>query len=89
MQSVAGATIEPGSFVELRCRPWLVEEVQGEANDLQTLNLSCISDDAQGERLEILWDAEIGAVVLMRMDGGMSAPASLTGLRCWPPTFAR
>jgi hypothetical protein len=41
------ATIEPGSFVELRGRPWLVEEVQGEANDLQTLNLSCISDDAQ------------------------------------------
>ena len=54
MQSGAGATIEPGSFVELRGRPWLVEEVQGEADDLQTLNLSCISDDAQGERLEIL-----------------------------------
>lgn len=37
MQSGAGATIEPGSFVELRGRPWLVEEVQGEADDLQTL----------------------------------------------------
>jgi ERCC4-related helicase len=58
------ATIEPGSFVELRGRPWLVEEVQGELTDLQTLNLSCIADDAQGERLEILWDAEIGAVLL-------------------------
>jgi hypothetical protein len=51
--ATVGAAIEPGSFVELRGRPWLVEEVQGEADDLQTLNLSCISDDAQGERLEI------------------------------------
>jgi hypothetical protein len=58
-------TIEEGSFVELRGRPWLVEEVRGEANDLQSLNLSCISDvDAQGERLEVLWDAEIGAAAL-------------------------
>jgi hypothetical protein len=64
MQRAVGGTIEEGSFVELRGRPWLVEEVRGEANDLQSLNLSCISDDAQGERLEVLWDAEIGAVAL-------------------------
>jgi len=64
MQRAVEATIEEGSFVELRGRPWLVEEVRGEANDLQSLNLSCISDDAQGERLEVLWDAEIGAVAL-------------------------
>ncbi len=76
MQSTGGATIEPGSFVELRGRPWLVEEVQGEVNDLQTLNLSCISDDAQGERLEILWDAEIGAVVLNE-DGWRNVGAGL------------
>lgn len=64
MQRADGAAIEPGSFVELRGRPWLVEGVQGDVSDLQTLNLSCIADDAQGERLEILWDAEIGAVEL-------------------------
>src|SRR5450759_2846368 len=64
MQRAVGGTIEEGSFVELRGRPWLVEEVRGEANDLQSLSLSCISDDAQGERLEVLWDAEIGAVAL-------------------------
>jgi hypothetical protein len=56
--------IEPGSFVELRGRPWLVEALRGDEGDLQTLSLSCISDDAQGERLEVLWDAEIGASVL-------------------------
>ncbi len=89
MQSGARATIEPGSFVELRGRPWLVEEVQGEADDLQTLNLSCISDDAQGERLEILWMPKSAPSCSMRMGGGMSAPAFLIKLKCWPPTFAR
>jgi hypothetical protein len=73
MQRAVGGTIE-GSFVDLRGRPWLVEEVRGEANDLQTLNLSCISDDVQGERLEILWDAEIGAIVLD--EDGSSSPST-------------
>ena len=59
-----GETIEQGSFVELRGRPWLVEALRGDGTDLQTLSLSCIADDAQGERLEVLWDAEIGAAVL-------------------------
>ena len=57
-------TIEQGRFVELRGRPWLVEALRGDEGDLQTLSLSCISDDAQGERLEVLWDAEIGAAIL-------------------------
>ncbi len=56
--------IERGSFVELRGRPWLVESVNGNSADLQTISLSCISDDAQGERLEVIWDAEIGARLL-------------------------
>jgi SNF2 family DNA or RNA helicase len=59
-----GANIKEGSFVELRGRPWLVEALQGKADDLETLSLSCIADDAQGERIEVLWDAEIGATVL-------------------------
>ena len=72
----AAASIEPGSFVELRGRPWLVEELRGEATDLQTLTLSCISDDAQGERLEVVWDAEIGAV-LLDQDGWKTVGAGL------------
>ena len=51
-----GETIEQGSFVQLRGRPWLVEALRGDATDIQTLSLSCISDDAQGERIEVLWD---------------------------------
>jgi hypothetical protein len=57
-------TIGQGSFVQLRGRPWLVEALQGDGTDLETISLSCIADDAQGERLEVLWDAEIGAAVL-------------------------
>jgi ERCC4-related helicase len=64
MQSGVAASIEPGSFVELRGRQWLVEELRGESNDFQTLRLSCINDDAQGEQLEVLWDAEVGAIKL-------------------------
>src|ERR1700747_2713814 len=64
VQRSAGETIGRGSFVELRGRPWLVEGLRGEGTDLETISLSCIADDAQGERLEVLWDAEIGAVVL-------------------------
>src|ERR1700733_2842969 len=58
------STPEPGDFVELRGRPWLVEALLGEPGDLQTVSLACISDDAQGERLEVLWDAETGAKIL-------------------------
>jgi SNF2 family DNA or RNA helicase len=48
-----------GDFVELRGRRWLVEAVDPDDSDLRALSLSCISDDAQGETLDVLWDAEI------------------------------
>jgi hypothetical protein len=50
---------EVGDFVELRGRRWLVETADAGDADLVAIGLSCISDDAQGERLEVLWDAEI------------------------------
>jgi ERCC4-related helicase len=56
--------IEQGDFVEVRGRQWLVETVNDAQPDLTTVKLSCIADDAQGEQIEVLWDAEIGARVL-------------------------
>jgi len=50
-----------GDFVEVRGRPWLVEGTDDKGEGLSALKLSCISDDAQGEALEVAWDAEIGA----------------------------
>ena len=52
---------EIGDFVEVRGRPWLVEGIDDKGQRLSALKLSCISDDAQGEPLEVVWDAEIGA----------------------------
>lgn len=56
--------VEQGDFVEVRGRPWLVEAIDDSQPDLTTVKLSCIADDAQGEQIEVLWDAEIGARVL-------------------------
>ena len=42
IERTVAANIEVGTFVELRGRPWLVEELRGEATDLQSLCLSCI-----------------------------------------------
>ncbi len=50
-----------GDFVEVRGRNWLVEGVTDRGRYLQSVNLSCIADDAQGEPLEVIWSAEIGA----------------------------
>lgn len=60
----AKPNIQPGTFVEVRGKPWLVEAWVGDDGDLPALRLSCISDDAQGERLDVLWDAEIARRVL-------------------------
>lgn len=56
--------IEEGDFVEARGRPWLVEAVDDQEADLTTVRLSSIADDAQGEQIEVLWDAEVGASIL-------------------------
>jgi hypothetical protein len=56
--------ITGGTFVEVRGRPWLVEAVDDSQPDLTTLRLSCIADDAQGEQIEVIWDAEIAPQVL-------------------------
>jgi ERCC4-related helicase len=60
----ATTSIAPGSFVEVRGRHWLVESVLDNGASLGTVQLSCISDDAQGEQLEVIWDAEVGARLL-------------------------
>ncbi len=51
----------PGDFVEVRARRWLVEGCDDDADALCVLSLSCVDDDAQGEQLSVVWDAEIAA----------------------------
>jgi hypothetical protein len=57
-------SIQQGDFVEARGRQWLVEAVDDTDPELRTVRLSSIADDAQGEQIEVLWDAEIGTSVL-------------------------
>jgi hypothetical protein len=56
--------MQAGQFVRLRGRRWLVEGLREAEGALNTVSLSCISDDAQGEPLEVLWDAEIAPEIL-------------------------
>ena len=56
--------MQAGQFVSLRGRRWLVEGLQDTDGALNTVRLSCISDDAQGEPLEVLWDAEVAPEML-------------------------
>src|SRR5438874_7426790 len=56
--------LQQGDFVEVRGRHWLVEAIDDAQPGLTTLKLSCIADDAQGEQIEVLWDAEISPKVL-------------------------
>lgn len=59
-----GDRLSPGTFVELRGRPWLIEDVSQDGGDMTSLKLSCIADDAQGEQVEVIWDAEISPTIL-------------------------
>ena len=73
--SVDAAPPRAGDFVSLRTRHWLVEDVTGEDARFRA-KLACIDDDAQGERLEVLWSDEIDAALLG--DGRFSIEGSGT-----------
>lgn len=59
-------TLQTGEIVRVRSRQFLVEAVTpARQGDEQTLvTLSCVDDDAQGERLQVLWERETDARVL-------------------------
>jgi len=65
-QTVSSALPAPGAFVRVRHRHWLVEETVAppDPNESPLVSLSCVEDDAQGERLEVLWKAELDAAVV-------------------------
>ncbi|MBV9125878.1 MAG: DEAD/DEAH box helicase [Planctomycetes bacterium] len=56
----------PGQIVRVRQRQYLVEEVvpPTAAGDATLVRLSCLEDDAQGQELQVLWEAELDAQVL-------------------------
>src|ERR1700739_1823544 len=69
-------TIAPrrGDFVRVRTRRWLVED-ERPIDGLNVLRLACVDDDAQGEVVEVLWDAELDGSILR--DEGWGSLAKL------------
>jgi SNF2 family DNA or RNA helicase len=59
--------------VHVRTRRWLVEDERSVGNGLTALRLACVDDDAQGETVELLWDAELDGSILS--DEGWGAVA--------------
>lgn len=58
--------LTPGQIVNVRSRQYLVEQTSSlpELNGDTVVRLACLDDDAQGERLEVLWEREIDARVV-------------------------
>ena len=65
-QTVPGRQPRVGELVQVRSRRWLVDEVIEPKSPGQALliRLSCADDDAQGNRLEVLWDYELDRLIL-------------------------
>jgi hypothetical protein len=57
-------TPQTGDFVRVRTRRWLVEAERSAGEGLAALRLACVDDDAQGEVVEVLWDAELDGSIL-------------------------
>jgi hypothetical protein len=53
--------VETGQIVHVRSRQYLVEEVKLFEGRDTLVRLSCLEDDALGEKLEVLWEREVDA----------------------------
>lgn len=69
----------PGDIALVRQRQYLVEDVvSSEApNEATRVDLVCLDDDAQGARLSVLWELELGAKVLLPEAEGLGAASTL------------
>ena len=56
--------VSTGTLVRVRQRHYLVEGVLAAEGAASVVQLACIDDDAQGQRLDVIWDAETDARVI-------------------------
>src|SRR5713101_808350 len=61
MSGALVAKLEVGDLVRLRRREWTIEATpqNSDVDSLQAFDLACIDDDAQGERLRVVLEAEL------------------------------
>jgi hypothetical protein len=78
-----------GDIALVRQRQYLVEDVvePKEQNEATRVDLVCLDDDAQGVRLSVLWELELGAKVLQPEAEGLGAVASLDSPRRFAAYF--
>ncbi len=59
-----------GDIITVRQRTYLVEDINPPPNPLHTTlyQLSCVDDDAQGQRLEVLWQRELDGRIIRSED---------------------
>jgi SNF2 family DNA or RNA helicase len=58
--------VQPDQIARVRTRKYLIEDVIPPpiAGDQTLVRLACLEDDAQGQRLDVLWEREVDARVL-------------------------
>ena len=56
--------LQAGTLVRVRQRTYLIENVKAEDGLAPVVDLACIDDDAQGQRLSVIWPAEIDAKII-------------------------
>ncbi len=63
LNPVAGRIPVRGQLVRLRTRNWLVEDIAPSPAGTW-VQFACVDDDAQGDKLEVIWEAELDGQVL-------------------------
>jgi superfamily II DNA or RNA helicase len=61
---IEGQPLDAGALVRVRQRTYLIEDVQTAPDASPVVRLACVDDDAQGQRIEVIWDAEVDAKVI-------------------------
>ena len=71
-------------MVIFRGHRWLVEKVEpsGHPKGDTVVGLACLDDDANGQRVEVLWEREVDAQVLGETTGTPWASGALISRRC-------
>ncbi|MFO0762566.1 MAG: DISARM system SNF2-like helicase DrmD [Byssovorax sp.] len=62
--STEASPVTVGALVRVRQRTFLVENVIAAPKTATVVSLACVDDDAQGQRLDVVWDAEVDARVI-------------------------
>jgi hypothetical protein len=72
-------TPQKGDITLVRQRQYLVEDVSLPENSTEAtrVDLVCLDDDAQGQRLSVLWELELGARILQPEAEGMGKISSI------------